>query len=479
MSGDATLHPDKRLPTVLLVEDTPSLARVYQEYLRPIPSRLLTAGTGAEALALLQSQLPAVVLLDLNLPDISGLDVLRRIQEWRMPVAAVVITAHGSVNVAVEAMRAGAIDFLAKPFSAERLLTTVRNALERQRLAVMVEDLQETFGRDRFEGFIGTSLAMQGVYRIIDSAAASRATVFVTGESGTGKELAAEAIHRRSPRRSGPFVAINCAAIPRDLIESELFGHVRGAFTGAMSDRDGAAWRADGGTLFLDEIAELDLNLQGKLLRFLQSGRFTPVGSDNEQSVDIRIVCATNRDPMGEVRAGRFREDLYYRLHVVPIAMPPLRERGEDTVLLARHFLNRSAAEEGKRFATIAPEAEGLIAAYDWPGNVRELENVIRNIVVLNNGTVIEAAMLPDVLRSGAGPAGTEAEATPAPAADSATASWRAAGDIQPLWQVEKAAIDRAIALCNGNIPRAAALLEVSPSTLYRKIQRWQEEGRA
>jgi DNA-binding NtrC family response regulator len=464
-------------PTVLLVEDVASLARVYCEFLRDEHCRVVHAATGSDALKLIDQLLPTVVLLDLNLPDIAGMDILKHVAEAALPCAVVVITAYGSVNVAVEAMRLGAQDFLIKPFNAERLKTTVRNTLERQRLARMVEAYRETFGRDHYHGFVGRSLAMQAVYRIIDSVASSRATVFITGESGTGKELCARAIHRQSPRRDRPFVALNCAAIPRDLMESEIFGHVKGAFTGALSDREGAATRADGGSLFLDEVCELDVNLQGKLLRFVQTGEFQRVGSSREETANIRFICATNRDPLAEVKAGRFREDLYYRLHVVPIALPALREREDDVLLLARHFLALYAHEEGRRFKGFSPEAEAALAAYPWPGNVRELQNVVRNVVVLHNDELAGFDMLPPSLHQPLPGPGHPA-APPAPKPASAPAG-DAAGEsgIVPLWQVEKDAIERAIALCEGNIPRAAALLGVNASTLYRKRLRWQEGG--
>ena len=296
---------------VLLVEDSPSLARVYLEYLRDEPFEVVHADTGKDALRVLREKAPPVVLLDLKLPDMDGMEILRYVQDNRLSTAVVVITAHGSINVAVDAMRGGAFDFLVKPFNAERLVFTLRNALERQRLTRIVETYEEDIVRRQYYGgFIGSSLAMQAVYRIIDGAASSRATVFITGESGTGKEICAEAVHERSPRKNAPFVAINCAAIPKDLIESEIFGHVKGAFTGALEDREGAAARADGGTLFLDEICDMDINLQSKLLRFIQTGSFLKVGGGKTEKVDVRFICATNRDPLKAVEAGEFREDL-------------------------------------------------------------------------------------------------------------------------------------------------------------------------
>jgi two-component system, repressor protein LuxO len=452
--------PQARL---LLVEDTLSLATLYREYLRGEGHAIEHVSTLGVARAALAERPPDAVLLDLRLPDGDGLGLLAEIRAAPNPPPVVVMTAHGSVAVAVDAMRAGASDFLVKPFPAERLVVTVANVLERAALRREVATLAAGAPRAGFAGFIGAAPAMQTVYRILENAAPSRATVFVTGESGTGKELAAEAVHALSPRNGGPFVALNCAAIPKDLIESEIFGHVRGAFTGAVADRPGAARAADGGTLFLDELCEMDLALQGKLLRFIQTGSFVPVGASKPLRTDVRFVCATNRDPLEEVRAGRFREDLYYRLHVVPVALPPLRERGEDVILLADAFLARSAAEEGKRFARFAPDALALLRAHRWPGNVRELENAIRTAVVLHDAEEVTAAMLPVTVHGGAAP---QAPASGGRMSDPARR-------IRPLAEVEREAIEDAVRLCGGNIPKAAAFLGVSPSTLYRKREAW------
>ena len=460
--------------TVLLVEDSPSLARAYATYLYDEPYEIDIAATGGEALNHLAAGSPDAILLDLKLPDMDGMDILKHIANTRIPSAVVVITAHGSINLAVEAMRDGAFDFLVKPFTGERLIFTLRNALERQRLARIVETYEEDIARTHFAGFIGASLPMQAVYRIIESAARSTATAFISGESGTGKEVAAEAIHALSPRASGPFVALNCGAIPRDLIESEMFGHMKGAFTGAVADHDGAAQRADGGTLFLDEICEMDLNLQTKLLRFIQTGTFTKVGGTNLDKVDVRFVCATNQDPREAVQSGRFREDLYYRLHVIPIGMPPLRERGEDILLIARKYLNQYAREEGKGFTSFSAEAERVLTGYAWPGNVRQLLNVLRNIAVLHDGEEVTPEMLPEPIRPAAavddgGNGVASAPARPVPDEH----------EIRPLWLVEKDTIENAIAACQGNIPKAAAMLGISPSTIYRKKQSWADGAQA
>ena len=452
---------------VLLVEDSQSLATAYIEYLARQPCRITHVMTGREALEIIESQTPNAVLLDLELPDMNGREILEHIRQKAIPTAVIIITAHGSVDVAVEVMRAGAIDFIEKPFTADRLIVTLKNALRRQNL----EEFVDMHQRDHYHGFVGAALPMQTVYHIIDNAASSKATVFITGESGTGKEVCAQAIHEASPRHDKPFVALNCAAIPRDLMESEIFGHSRGAFTGAVTAREGAATRADGGTLFLDEICELDMDLQSKLLRFIQTSSFQKVGSNTLQSVDIRFVCATNRDPMGEVRAGRFREDLYYRLHVIPIELPPLRKREDDVILIARHLLKTYTREEEKNFECFAPETESILRAFDWPGNVRQLQNVIRNIVVLNDQNVVTPAMLPPPLNEV-----STYQTKPGNDTAAATANIPSAAGptgIRPLWQIEKQVIEQTIEHCEGNIPKAAALLEISPSTIYRKRQQW------
>ncbi len=452
---------------VLLIEDATPLAHVYQEYLAKEPYQVTHVETGGEALGVIEERLPEAIILDLKLPDMNGLEILRHVRERRMATSVVVITADASINIAVEAMREGAFDFIVKPFKADRLIITLRNALERQQLVETVETLKDDFGRRTFCGFIGSSLSMQGVYSIIESAAPSKATVFITGESGTGKEVCAEAIHQRSPRKGKPFIALNCAAIPTELMESEVFGHVKGAFTGAVADRQGAATLADGGTLFLDEICEMDIGLQAKLLRFVQTGGFKKVGAPKTESVDVRFLCASNRDPWEEVRAGRFREDLFYRLHVIPLHLPPLREREGDVLDIAHHFLAEFAAEEGKDFKGFSPEAEQIIADYTWPGNVRQLQNAVRNMVVLNNGETVSVEMLPDHL----GQEGMEKRASRAAMPGNVAVPPEAGIKLRPMSEVEMDYIHEALRECGGNVPRAAALLELSPSTLYRRIR--------
>ncbi len=446
---------------LLMVEDTASVAALYRSYLTPLNIDINIVGTGRDAIESLKHRIPDLILLDLRLPDMTGMDVLHSVKASNPDVPIIFMTAHGSIDTAVEAMRHGSQDFLIKPCEADRLRVTVNNAI---RKATKLKNEADNPASQNYQGFIGSSQTMQQVYRTIDSAASSKASIFITGESGTGKEVCAEAIHAASNRGDKPFIAINCAAIPKDLIESELFGHVKGAFTGAATDRQGAAELADGGTLFLDELCEMDLDLQTKLLRFIQTGTFQKVGSSKMKSVDVRFVCATNRDPWKEVQEGRFREDLYYRLYVIPLHLPPLRERGEDVIEIAYSLLGYMSHEEGKSFVRFSQPVIDRFNRYEWPGNVRQLQNVLRNIVVLNNGQEISLEMLPPPLNQP-----IEVEYQSINPQDSA----KSAEDLIPLWVTEKLAIEQAIELCDGNIPRAAGYLDVSPSTIYRKLQAW------
>ncbi len=453
-------------PPLLLIEDTPSLRMVYESILRHAGHEIHGAGTAAEGQAAFRRLRPSVVLLDLMLPDRDGLDLMTDMLERRPEVNVIVITANGSINKAVEAMRRGAHEFLVKPVDETRLLGAVQNALNSAGGTAQVQPAPE------LSDFIGQSDAMLQVYRKIASVARSMATVFITGESGTGKELCAEAVHNSSNRAGGPFIALNCGAIPDDLLESEVFGHLKGAFTGAIADKPGAAAAADGGTLFLDEVCELDLNLQTKLLRFLQTSMIQPVGANTPRKVNVRIICATNRDPLEEVRQGRFREDLFYRLHVVPIHMPPLHERAGDIIAIAEAALERFAAEEGRHFTTIAPDVADLFLRLPWPGNVRQLLNVIRHAVVLHDGPVLSRDMLPGDLQYAAAPLARQ-QHQPAPAAPDGPEGALDGLIGLTLAEIERAVIEETIARHGGSVPRAARVLDVSPSTLYRKREAW------
>jgi DNA-binding NtrC family response regulator len=462
-----------------MIEDSPSLTEVYKAYLADTEYQIVSVESLGSAHATLGAYRPDIVLLDIELPDGSGMDFLADLQSLDHMPKVVVMTAHGTSDMAVEAIRLGAFDFLTKPFDAARLKVTLANAASQLRLGERVNQLA-SLEREQFGDFIGKSLAMQSVYKTIDSLASSDATGFIVGESGTGKELAAEAIHNHSARRNKAFIAINCGAIPGELMESELFGHVKGAFTGASSNREGAASIADGGTLFLDEICEMSLELQKKLLRFIQTGTFRKVGSNTLEKVDVRFVCATNRDPLVEVREGRFREDLFYRLHVVPVRMPPLREREEDVMMIARHFLAQFSQREGRSFEGFTPEAEEAIRRYPWPGNVRQLQNSMHQVVVLNDEVRVEKSMLPEPVTSGHLESEDNGRARVA-SVDSSNAPRAAEShvarrqQVEPLWLTEKRAIEEAIEICGGNVNQAAGLLEVAPSTVYRKLQSWKK----
>ncbi len=464
-------------PSVLLVEDTLSLQMVYRSILATAGHRVAVAASAAEGLEQFRTHRPMVVLLDLILPDRDGLEVMQEIQALQPETRVIAITANGSVNRAVEAMRAGAHDFLVKPFDEGKFLSAVQNALAeanpREPSKPSDPSVPATRSRDAGQiadgsGFIGSSDAMKRIHGTIASVARSMATVFITGESGTGKELCALAVHANSNRASGPFIALNCGAIPQDLLESEVFGHMKGSFTGAISDKQGAATAADGGTLFLDEICEMAPALQTKLLRFLQTSTVQPVGATRPRKVNVRIVCATNRDPLDAVRRGHFREDLYYRLYVVPIHMPPLRDRGHDIIEIAEGALTRFAQEEGRDFHGLDPAVRSLMLSHSWPGNVRQLLNVMRNVVVLNQGGWVTPEMLPLGLTDE--DPSPEAQAALAPAVETLTADTLLG---LPLAEAERRLIEATLALHGGSIPKAARVLDVSPSTLYRKIEAW------
>ena len=465
---------------VLLIEDTPSLMMLYEAVLKRAGHAVHGAATAKDGLRALDRIRPDVVVLDLMLPDRDGLDLIEELLAHDDAPHVIVITAYGSISKAVSAMRAGAHEFLVKPFDEHRFLSAVTNALKTRR--------RGSAHRNRTDGppqpaggLIGHSEPMQEVYSRIRSIASSMATAFITGDSGTGKELCAHAIHDLSNRATGPFIALNCGAIPHDLMESEVFGHLRGAFTGAIADKKGAALEADGGTLFLDEICEMDMTLQTKLLRFLQTSSVQPVGAAHPRNVDVRIICATNRDPMEAVRSGRFREDLYYRLHVVPIHMPPLRARGDDVIEIAEQELTRLAREEGRAFKGLTPEVTDIFRNHPWPGNVRQLLNVLRNVVVLHDGEAVTPQMLPrDLLPDTATPGPTAGNGVFALQDSDGPAPPGMPDDLigQPLAEIERIIIERTIAHYGGSIPKAARVLEVAPSTLYRKRDAWLRSGR-
>lgn len=399
-----------------------------------------------------------VLLTDLNMTDINGLDLCERIMGLRPDIPVILVTGHGSLDNAVGAIRAGAYDFITKPIDAKLIGLTVGRALQRRRLGEEVKRLRETVERPGVAGMIGNSASIRHVFDLLSRLSNSDATVLITGESGTGKELIARAIHEQSSRSSGPFLAINCAAMPPSLLESELFGHVRGAFTDAKTTRNGLFVEARGGTIFLDEIGELPLDVQPKLLRALQEHRVRPVGSNQEVPFDARIVTATNRDLETEVADKRFREDLFYRINVVTVAIPPLRERGADILLLAQHFIEQVAVRVGKQVKGIAPAAAEKLCAYDWPGNVRELQNCVERAVALMRFDSVVVDDLPEKIRSYK--------------ADRLVLSADDPSELVTVAELERRYTQRVLALVGGNKSRAARILGFDRRTLYRKMER-------
>jgi DNA-binding NtrC family response regulator len=445
---------------VLVVDDEEVLRDVLSSLLEREGHAVREAATAEEALRLADQQIFDVVLLDLMLPDRHGLEVLRELRRRDPGIVVVVITAYSSIEGAIEAMKEGAFHYLPKPFQNEEVILTVRKGGEQRRLTEenrrLREELSQRRGLDRI---VGKSAPMQKVFELIRLAAPSKSTILIEGESGTGKELVAKAVHHLSPRAEAPFVTVNSGSMPPDLLESNLFGHVRGAFTGAIAHKKGLFEAADGGTLFFDEIGTVSLETQAKLLRVIQEREFMRVGSTETQKVDVRIVAATNVDLKTLVTEGRFREDLFYRLCVIRISVPPLRDRKEDIPLLAEHFLRVYAAENGKAAARIDPEAMRALYGYNWPGNVRELENAIERAVVLSGGLTIGVELLPDALLNP-----DEGAAFEIPEEG---LSYREAVE-----NFERRLVVSALKRSGGVQKKAAELLKTRPTTLHEIIKR-------
>ena len=489
---------------VLIVDDDPVARRLVENMVSRAGYEPVTAEGGDLALAILTGGKTRIdcVVLDLVMPDLDGLGVLAKMREAGLDMPVIVQTAHGGIDNVVSAMRAGAVDFVVKPVGAERLQVSLRNALATRALEGELKRIKRSrSGTLTFKDIVTRSARMLTVLRTAEKAAASSIAVLIEGESGVGKELIARAIHGSGERRAKPFVTVNCGAIPENLVESALFGHEKGAFTGAAERHTGKFVDASGGTLFLDEIGELPLAAQVKLLRALQEGEVDPVGGKKPVKVDVRIISATNRDLIAEVRSGRFREDLYYRLCVFPVSVPPLRERTEDIPHLVRHFLLRFAAEEGKRVRSLSAEALALLTAFSWPGNVRQLENAIFRSVVLAEGDTIGVDEFPQIALLGASetplvpeqgthaaPPGNASPGQPLvlqagddPAAQPGNLNnlpigamlplLDAAGDVLALEAIEAAAIRFAIAHYRGQMSEVARKLRIGRSTLYRKIE--------
>jgi DNA-binding NtrC family response regulator len=447
---------------VLVVEDDVQARRGLTELVRAWGYDAEGAADGQEGLEKITTYRPSAVLADMVMPRMDGLELLRRVKEQLSELTFVLITAQGSVDSAVSAMKEGAYDYLTKPVEPQRLRTLLLHVAERQRalrdVASLRHELQE---QGRFGQMVGNAPALRAVYRVIEQAAPTAASVLVYGESGTGKELVAKTIHQLSGRSKNPFIAINCAAIPESLLENEIFGHERGAFTGALDRRSGCFELAHTGTLFLDEISEMSPAIQAKLLRVLQERTVRRLGGQKELPVDVRLIAATNVDPAKAVQQGKLREDLYYRINVIGIAVPPLRERTEDIPLLVENFISEFNAQNGKTVRTVAPDAARLLRRYSWPGNIRELRNVIERAVILTPGDFIEVEHLPSDLSGPPPPSIQTVGLTPGMTVDEA----------------ERRLIELTLQHTRDNKTRAAEILGVTVKTLHNKLKRFRREA--
>ncbi|MEI9942259.1 MAG: sigma-54 dependent transcriptional regulator [Pseudomonadota bacterium] len=447
---------------VLVVDDEENLRLVLRTLLRRHGYEVETAESGEDALGMVDSFGPDVVLTDVRMPKMGGLDLLTTLKAKGNEATVIVMSAYGNMDLALEAMKAGAYDYVQKPFKPDEVVLALRKAEERELLRRENRALRDEIRKEhRFDDILAKSQKMLDIFRTISKIAEYKTTVLVAGESGVGKELVARAIHHRSTRRGGPFVAVNCGAIPENLLESELFGHKKGAFTDAVHDRRGLFEEADGGSLFLDEIGELPLALQVKLLRVLEEEKIRRVGDVRDIKIDVRIITATHRDLLAETKAGRFREDLFYRLNVLPILVPPLRDRREDIPLLIDHFVARNNVRLGTSIRGLDTESRRLLFEYPWPGNVRELENTIERAMVLAEGDQIVAQDLPDRLREARDPVQMQL----------------ASGELsvkKTMRIVEEILIRRALQRTKGNRTRAAEVLEISHRALLYKIKDYQ-----
>jgi len=435
---------------VLVVDDSPPTVEIIRRNLESAGYRIFTASSVPEAIGVLDQAAIDLVVTDMKMPRATGLDLIHHVRENHRDTQTLMITGYPTIAGAVDAMKGGAEDYLAKPFTEDELLAAVQRALEglqRRRAGRAISDDERT---DSPSGILGASEAMRAVAHTIRKAAQSLATVLITGESGTGKELVARDIHYCSDRAAAPFVPVNCGGIPETLLESELFGHLKGAFTGAVQSRAGFFQTADGGTIFLDEISETSPAMQVKLLRALNDKQVCMVGASRAQQVDVRIIAATNKDLTDLVRKGQFREDLFFRLNVIPVRIPPLRERGDDILLLIGHFAGRFADEAGRAAPSFTDRALGSLRAYHWPGNVRELQNVVQRLVVMSEGDTIDVADLPELMRF---------------------TSLRGTGLNRTLAEVEREHIQHVLESVDGNKTRAAGILGIDRKTLREKLK--------
>jgi two-component system, NtrC family, nitrogen regulation response regulator NtrX len=444
---------------ILVIDDEPGIRQALGQLLEYEGYETRTAPSGAEGIAEYEKFRPQLVFLDVKMAGLNGLETLKRLRQLDPNATVVMISGHATIQTAVEATQLGAFDILEKPLDTDRVLVLLRNALEQRTLSEENERLRQTI-ESRYE-IVGRTYPIRALIERIDKVAATPARVLITGENGTGKELVARALHRGSTRSKKPFVEVNCAAIPSELIESELFGHMKGSFTGAVSDRAGKFEQADGGTLFLDEIGDMSLSAQAKVLRVLQDGVVTRIGGTKPIQVDVRVLAATNKDLEAEIAAGRFREDLFYRLNVVPITVPPLRERREDIELLVVHFLQQFAARDGLPGRGITDEALRALTALEWPGNVRELRNTVERLVILASGPVIGVSDVERLVgRRAAEPAGLGA------LVDCATFE-------EFKQEAERAFLVAKLRAFDWNVSETARALDMPRSNLYKKIERY------
>ena len=448
--------------SILIVDDEPSILNSLSNILEDEGYQVAVAKAGPEALKLISTDPPDLVLLDIWMPEMDGLDTLKRAREQAPRLLVVMMSGHGSIETAVKAIKLGAYDYIEKPLSLENVTLRVRHALDQRRLEEENLSLRTKVER-RFE-LVGTAPSMQRLRQLIATAGPTSGRLLISGENGTGKELVARAIHQQSPRHGHPFVAVNCAAIPETLIESELFGHERGAFTGATAMKRGQFEQADGGTLFLDEVGDMSLNTQAKVLRALEQQQFTRVGGNKLIKVDVRVIAASNKNLAKEIEKGSFRDDLFYRLNVLPIEVPPLRDRKEDIPLLVRHFLHMHAEEQGLKVKDVVPDALEALQLYAWPGNIRELRNLAERLLIMVPGPLIEASHVALFLQSRpAAPSGTSSSAA------LSAKSYDSLKDARNAFEREY--ISRKLRENNWNVSRTADDLKIERSHLHRKIK--------
>lgn len=457
--------------SILVIEDEEVLKKALQRFFQKKQWEVVVSSRGEEGLQLLRQRPFDILLADLMLPEVSGIEIVRKAKEIQPSIAPIVMTGFGTIPTAVEAIKAGALHYITKPFELDDLYALIEKGLEHKQLKqenlVLRQALKKKFSHDNI---VGTSPKMQEIFRLVERVAATDSTVLILGESGTGKELLAKSIHFRSNRADRPLVTVNCAAIPENLLESELFGHVKGAFTGAVNTHLGRFDQAHGGTVFLDEIGDMSPRLQVKVLRVLQDRRFEPVGSNKTHEVDVRIITATNRDLHKEVEEGHFREDLYYRLNVIPIEMPPLRDRKEDVPLLLDHFLKVANQENGKSVTGFSPQAKQFLLEYSWPGNIRELENLVERLVILKGqGTAGKEDL----------PASFFNETPPEKIFEKLSIPEGGVCLKELVNEFENVLIREAMKKCHGNKNQAAQLLKLNRTTLIEKMKKkgLEEEG--